>query len=347
MNILEDTGLYKLQRRDTHPIIITSQSYLCFLVVRNEMLRLPFIFEYYRKTGITNFFVVDNDSQDNTLNYLLQQPDVHVWHTAQHFDHKLNWLTSLLQKYALGRWSLIIDADEILYYPDCEEQSIPQLCHHLDKQGKNALQVVMLDMYSDKPVVATNYQPGEDFLGSCSFFERQFFHHREGISNNYYWGGLRQRVFATSNQNKKKLYCLTKFPLIKYNSQMKLYSSHMINNIQVSSTTGCLLHFKYFSSFLDYVQEEITREQHWQGASEYKEYAKIIRNQNNFTLYDPADSLKLESSQQLIDLGIMKRGVATKNIPDFLVVCLEFGYDLIKKMVNLLRNKLLARFFSR
>ncbi len=347
IEILEKIRVSDLQRKDTHIIALEPQSYLCFLVVRNEMLRLPFILKYYREKGITDFFIVDNDSQDNTLAYLLLQPDVYVWHTSQHFSKKLDWLSCLLQIYALGHWSLIIDADEILYYPDCEEQSIPQLCNHLDKQGKNALQVIMLDLYSDKSIKATNYQQGEDFLASCSFFDRQFFHHREGISHDYYWGGLRQRVFGTSNQQEKKLYCLTKFPLLKYNSIMQLYSSHLVKNIKISSTTGCLLHFKYFSSFIDYVQEEIKREQHWQGASEYKKYANIIGEQENFTLYDSVESIKLKSSQQLIDLGIIKRGFSTENMPRFLVVCLELGFDLIKKMTNLVYHKLLKKSFPK
>ena len=339
IDILDKTEVSQLKRKDNHIINLNSQSYLCFMVVRNEILRLPFIFKYYRQQGITDFFVVDNNSQDHTLNYLLQQPDIYVWKISQHFDNKLKWLDSLLKTYAVGHWSLIIDADEILYYPDCEQQSIPQLCHHLDKQGKNALQVLMLDMYSDKPLKATNYMQGENLLASCSFFDRQFFHHREGISRTYYWGGLRQRIFGVSEEG-KKFYFLTKYPLVKYDSQMELYSSHIINNIKTSSTTGCLLHFKYLSSFISYVEEEVKREQHWQEASEYKKYAEIIDKQDNFTLYDSVESVKLENSQQLVDLGIMERGIPTRKIPNFLIPWLELGYDLIKKIKNILQNKL-------
>lgn len=344
IDFLDKTDISQLKRKDNRIINLKSQSYLCFMVVRNEMLRLPFIFKYYRKKGINNFFIVDNNSQDDTLIYLLQQSDTYVWQTSQHFDNKLKWLNSLLQNYAVGHWSLIIDADEILYYPDCEKQNIPQLCHHLERQGKNALQALMLDMYSDKPIKSTNYLPGESFLKSCSFFDRQFFHHSEGISQTYHWGGLRQRVFGFSEEEGKKFYFLTKYPLIKYHSRMKLYSSHIINNIKISSTTGCLLHFKYFFSFINYVEEEVKREQHWQEASEYKKYAEIIDNPDEFTLYDSVESVQLENSQQLIDLGIMKTGVSTQKIPTFLVFCLESGYDLVQKVKNLLQNKLVRVF---
>ncbi len=319
-----------LQRMDTKQITLNSDTILCFLVVKNENIRLPFFLKYYRKQGISNFFIVDNNSTDNTLNYLLQQPDVYVWHTKKSFrENKQKWINSLLHQYGQKYWCLILDADEIFYYPDCEYKTIPELCYQLEQQKKDALQIIMLDMYSDKPIEETQYTPGHNFLEVCPYFDKHFYHYREGIRKNYYWGGLRQRVFSSSdNKTNKKLYCLTKFPLIKYNSNLKLVLGlHYLKNAKVSSTTGCLLHFKYFSFFVNKVREAIQENQYWQNSQEYRKYAHIFQKNNHYTFYIRDKSVKLESSEQLIRMGIMSQGSLRVKSP-YLLPFFELIYDL-------------------
>ncbi|MDY6783079.1 MAG: glycosyltransferase family 2 protein [Cyanobacteriota bacterium] len=285
-----------------------SDDILCLSVVRNEMLRLPFFLDYYRQKGISHFLIVDNNSDDGTLTYLSQQPDTLVWHTRDSFKNKLTWLKELLDGYGKNHWCLVVDADEIFYYPDCETKTMNELCSHLERQGKNALQAIMLDMYSEQPIREVQYQPGSNFLTACPYFDKQFYHYKEGLLNDYFWGGLRQRVFQNEAQESKKLYCLTKFPLLKYSSDMRFYSEHMVRNIKSSSTTGCLLHFKYLASFVNYAKNEAKRNEHWQGAVEYKKYAQLLGEEENLNLYDAQLSVQLKNSRQLVDMGIMKRG---------------------------------------
>ncbi|MBE9126162.1 MULTISPECIES: glycosyltransferase family 2 protein [unclassified Coleofasciculus] len=316
--------MVNLQRIDNKSILLKPDDILCFAVIRNETLRLPFFLKYYREKGICHFFIVDNDSDDETLSYLLEQTDTYVWHTQDSFKNKLAWLEWLLKDYGSNYWCLLVDADEIFYYPDCETKPIKALCRQIEVQKKDALSIVMLDMYSDKPIQEVQYEPGTNFLEVCPYFDREFYHHKEGLIHDYYWGGLRQRVFGSQTDNPKKLYCLTKFPLIKYHSRMQLYSEHRIKNIKCSSTTGCLLHFKYPSSFVNYVKKEIHRNQHWQGAVEYKKYAQLLEKNENLNLYHENLSVKLETSQQLIAMGIMKRGYQS-----FLF---EVGYDVYVRL---------------
>ncbi|MBV8060344.1 MAG: glycosyltransferase family 2 protein, partial [Alphaproteobacteria bacterium] len=44
-------------------------------IVRNELVRLPYLLEYHRKLGIKQFFFIDNLSTDGTLDYIKSQPD--------------------------------------------------------------------------------------------------------------------------------------------------------------------------------------------------------------------------------------------------------------------------------
>jgi len=116
--------------------------------------------------------------------------------------------------------------------------------------------------------------------------------------------------------------------LLKYNDTMIFYSEHVTKNIKLSSTTACLLHFKYFSFFIDYVKSEIQRDQHWQGAVEYQKYAQLIAENKPLNLYDPEISVRLENSQHLVDMGIINRGVLMEKQLGYVSLLLELVYDI-------------------
>lgn len=195
---------YELTRIDTKEIEIQKRDILCCVVVRNELLRLPYFLDYYRQKGIGKFLVVDNNSSDGSLAYLQSQPDVYLWHSTFSYN-KANfgsaWLELLLSKYGVGNWCLIVDADEIFYYPDCDNKNIVQLCQKLDWHNKTAFSAVLLDMYSDKAIKDTHYTSGANFLDVCPYFDRKFHHikvEKGGLYNNQtcYFGGLRRRIFG-------------------------------------------------------------------------------------------------------------------------------------------------------
>ena len=174
------------------------------MCVRNESLRLPYALSYYRRLGITKFFIVENNSTDDSLHGLLEQPDVHVWHAAARSEIRVagpigsNFCSGLTAS-TTGVWSSM--PTNCFCYPGSETRRLQALCADLDRAGNKAFFTILLDMYSDKPIKDTHYQPGEDFLNVCPFFDRQFYHfktddffgHDEHPS---YFGGLRQRVFG-------------------------------------------------------------------------------------------------------------------------------------------------------
>lgn len=311
---------YQLSRIDQNNLTLKTDDILCCTVVRNESLRLPYFLSYYREKGINKFIFVDNGSTDGTQSYLLSQPDVYLWHSDLSFNRAnfgSAWFEVLLKKYGIDHWCLIVDADELLYYPDCETKSIRQLCQQLERKQKKAFNTVLLDMYSDKPVNETIYIQGQDFLEVCPYFDKKFYHNKyeqAGLYGNQtvYFGGVRERVFGKEGD-----YYLSKVPLIKYSLERVLAGGQHFTNCsqaEIALETGCLLHFKYFSSFLDYVEGEITRKEHYGNGMQYAEYAKSLTENQALTLYDRDCSIKLKNSQQLVELGIMQ----TEEIqPDF------------------------------
>ncbi len=303
---------YQLERIDPKPINAKPDDLLCYVVVRDEAVRLPYLLSYYREKGVAKFFIVDNDSTDQTRSYLLAQPDVYVWYSARSFN-QVNfgsaWFEVLLRNYGVGHWCLTVDADELLYYPDCEHRTIVELCHQLDQQGKRAFNAVLLDMYSNHSIKDTYYRPGQNFLEVCPYFDRKYYHTKNEQGGPYknhtaYFGGVRQRVFGEIGR-----YYLSKIPLLKYTSDVILVGGQHCTNHPIAEIVldgGCLLHFKFFSDFHSYVDREVSRKEHFHGAWQYQQYAHTISQDESLSLYDPAHSVKLQCSQQLIDLGIMQ-----------------------------------------
>ncbi|MFX8828798.1 glycosyltransferase family 2 protein, partial [Acinetobacter baumannii] len=78
-----------------------------FGVVRNENLRLPAFLDHYRKLGVSRFFFVSNASTDGTNEFLLAQPDCHVFHTAGSYAKVkagLGWLNPLITEFGTDHW---------------------------------------------------------------------------------------------------------------------------------------------------------------------------------------------------------------------------------------------------
>ena len=304
---------YKLSRLDGKLLDVRTNDLLCCVAIRNEAQRLPWFVEYYRNKGVAKFFVVDNGSDDETVFWLLRQRDIYVWRSEYSFN-RANfgsvWFELLLRRYGIGRWCLIVDADEIFVYPDCENKSLVRLCRDLDWENKKVMTALLLDMYSDKPVSATLYETGRDFLEFCPYFDRQFYHRKYDFAgpfrnSTFYFGGVRQRVFGEDGD-----FLLSKVALVKYHENFILGGGqHWTNRPvdEISGETGCLLHFKFLSKFQEYVTQEVRRKEHYHDAKQYRHYLKRLSSDDTLKLYDARFSVKYETSEQLIRLKIMRR----------------------------------------
>lgn len=303
---------YQLTRRDHKAVAIAPHEILCCCVVRNEAVRLPYFLSFYRQKGIGKFLFVDNASTDGTSAYLLEQPDVYVWQSPYSYNRAnfgAAWLELVLRQHGVDHWCVVVDADELLYYPECESKSLVQLCRELDDKNKFAFNAVHVEMYSDKPIRETHYASGQRFEDVCPYFDRQFY---QAKVDNYgpfrnqtaYLGGVRQRVFDTPD-----VFYLSKVPLLKYNTGVVLTGGQHWTNYteaEMAEGRGGLLHFKFFSTFHEHVRQEVKREEHWFNARVYKAYANGIAQNDALELYDEQHSVRLQGSQQLVQLGIMQ-----------------------------------------
>jgi hypothetical protein len=309
---------YGLERVDDREISIAGHEILCGVTVRDEVDLLPYFLQYHESLGVDRFLVVDNLSRDGTRELLLENPKVHLWQTGMRYwpaNAGTAWIEVLFRAFARGHWCLVVDPDELFYYPDVETRGLRQLCDELDQAGKVAMHAVLLDMYSDSPIREAVYHAGQDPAAVTPFFDREFSHLQatSGPWRNFdgFVGGLRRRAFGEDS-----LPFLSKFPLFRYTTDRVIAGGVHSTNAspeEIASERGAVLHFKFMARFVERLEDELRdrRSDADDSSESYSTYEQALSSDPNLCLYDPAVSVRLRDSRQLVELGVMSRGEGT------------------------------------
>lgn len=290
---------------------------LLFTALRNEAVRLPFFFEYYRKLGVSHFFIVDNGSEDDFSALVEGRTDVSVWYTKKSYrraNYGMHWLNFLLRRYGCGHWCVTCDPDEFLVYPHSDSRNLNELGEFLESEGRCSLFSVMLDMYSDRPIHDSVYRAGDDPFVAAPFFDATGYVQEIGwLGETWVTGGVRRRVFFHDMPNMAP--ALNKTPFVKWRWSYSYYlSMHQLlptwlnqaHRQESNSVTGALMHFKYFSLLTAKVAEEMHRKQHWDDSFEYRTYEKHLGPEKGALIYEK--SVRYSSWQQLMELGLLNMG---------------------------------------
>lgn len=300
---------------------IPKQGVLVFSTMRNEMVRLEYWLAHYRALGVSHFLIVDNASDDGTVEYLSRQSDVSVWSTPSSYKASrfgVDWLTCLQIKHGAGRWCLTVDADELLVYPDCESRDLNDLTGYLDTKGVEAFGALMLDMYPKGRVGQAKYAAGDDPINTIRWFDADNYRAKlhPVFGNLWIQGGVRDRVFFGSKPERSPT--LNKTPLVKWQrGYAYVTSTHQIlprrlNDVfdlgEVARVSGVLLHTKFLPNITEKSAEEMTRAQHFENSDLYEPYyAALIDDPDLWS----ESSVKYEGTAQLEKMGLMTRGLWT------------------------------------
>jgi hypothetical protein len=297
-----------MKRLDDRPVPDIPGEIRAFLTVRDEALRLPDNLRHHRERRVGRFFIVDNGSTDGTVEFLLQQPDVHLFSTQASFAASgfgMAWLNPLLDQYGDGHWTLTVDADELLVYPGFETVALPRVCRHLDALGAQAVFCLLLDMYADAPLGGIGYASGQSLLQTCPWFDRAPYRAVPAglFPNVQMYGGMRERVFGFSGAPHPPT--ISKVPLVRWTTGMRfLLCTHALSPVRLAQMTGALLHFKFLDDFHARVDKEVLRGEHIGGAAEYRVYAEILRRGGALNLRNQ-QSVSFRDSRQLVEFGLM------------------------------------------
>lgn len=282
-----------------------------FAIMRNESLRLSHFLEYYKVLGVDRFFLIDNHSTDNSVQLALEKDNVHVFETKENYQNHWYWMEHLLDTYGKGHWCVVVDIDELFSYPYSEHLSLRELRTFLESRNETAIRTFLLDMYSDQSVASASCRRGGNPLEVLNYFDIDYrkipFSFPDRPKGKPYTfeiitGGMRDRVFGKSNPPS----ILSKVPFFK-NTQGTYLSQgmHAINGAALSKVQGVVFHTKFLSDFITEVEEDCQREQHYGNAFYYKIFHQKLKETPDIQFYHEG-SVKLESSQQLVELGLMK-----------------------------------------
>lgn len=311
------------KRRDLRSIAdrtpsINRDDLLLFSTQRNELVRLPYFLNYYREKGVNHFLIVDNDSNDGSLEYLSEQPDVSVWHTRKSYKKSrfgVDWLNWLQFRYGHGHWCLTVDPDEFFIYPFCDTRPIRALTDWLDASSIKSFSAMLLDMYPKGRIDEHPYRAGQNPIEIASWFDAGNYTMDKNRLYGNLWiqGGPRSRAFFPDEPEKAP--ALNKIPLVKWDRRYAYVSStHMLlprglNQVYDEwggeKASGILLHSKFLDTFSEKAAEELLRKEHYAASVEYLAYAAALKD--NPELWCKW-SEKYINWRQLEILGLMSKG---------------------------------------
>jgi hypothetical protein len=244
------------------------------------MVMLPHFLDHYRKLGVGCFIFADNCSDDGTREYLWEQEDVVLYSVDTEYKRShygVAWQQAILGNLCLGKWVVLADADEFLVYEDCENKDLASFVAEVEAENADGVFLHMIDMYPFGDLDDACFEKGAPFE-VAPYFDRQAqielkFGGGQFSNSRNFVNGLRHRL-APSRINS---YVSQKYALFKYKPWMRLTEGiHYAANMKVASKTAYFAHFKYHSGFKSKVLAEIKRNQHFNGAEEYRRYAGIL-----------------------------------------------------------------------
>ncbi|WP_052265298.1 glycosyltransferase family 2 protein [Ruegeria sp. ANG-R] len=291
---------------------------LAFTTLRNEITRLPWFFHHYRRLGVDHFLMVDNGSDDGSVAYLQDQPDVSLWRTTESYRASrfgLDWLTWLQWKYGHGHWTLMVDTDELLIYAHHDRRSLHDLTAWLDVHGQAAFGALMLDLYPKGPLGAQSYDPQSDPTEVLRWFDPSPYRalRQTPMGNLWVQGGVRERMFFSDRPERSPT--LNKIPLVRWarhyayvnscHSALPRSLNFAYDGPGGQAPSGVLLHTKFLPEVVEKSQIEKQRRQHFHDPDQFGAYYDGIIGGPD--LWTPR-SAELRDWRQLQDLGLMNAG---------------------------------------
>lgn len=263
--------------------------------LRNEAFMLPHFLAHYRKLGVEGFLIADNGSDDGTLDMLADQPDVALFSVDTEYSHShygVAWQQALLGNFRTNRWSVVADADELLFWRTDLGGHLPDLVESDAFKGADAARLFMLDMYPQDLLADADFTGGGPFA-EAGFCDSAPFLEVSGGMGPYtnapvVTSALRHRLLPGS---RAELFVAQKTALLKYRPWMRLSAGlHAVAEAKLATRPLFFAHFKYNAAFRAKALAEVSRRQHFNNAEEYRKYLALV-SEGRDSLFDPAVSV--------------------------------------------------------
>ena len=286
-------------------------------LVRNGRPYVRSFVEHYSSLGAKHLVFLDNGSTDGTVETLKEYNNVTVLRSALPFkQHQGGMRRYLVHRFGRGRWSLLVDMDELFDYPYSDVVGLDSLLSYLNGNSYTAVVGQMLDMFPEEPLSGRMGSLDEPLKERHRFYDISNLkrwsiteHRRSPPSNTYasddiaaLAGGIRWTVFGRST-------FLTKHPLVFLDNEIQpLKGPHWVSNARVADFTCVLYHYKFLDEYLHKqasraLQERGNKSRN-KGADRYKTYLEVLERSPN--LYIKTNTSKeLKSVNDLVGTRFM------------------------------------------
>jgi glycosyltransferase involved in cell wall biosynthesis len=314
----------------------SNDSIILICVVRDELLLLEYFIQHYVQLGVTHFVFVDNGSDDDTVEYLLNRTDIdcQIYHTTDSYaenEYGITWVNEILDTQCKDKWCVVVDIDELIMPRN--DETLTTIKHKMEDSNQNVLPTCLIDFYP-KHLDTTPYKSGNPFYLHSNHYDKfveddLLIYPGEG-GELVVKGGSRHRVFGANREP----VCLTKKSFFKYdffkthklavgmhwllprnfdhtaNLPWSVYTDwpNMNKYLKLHPTICALGHFKFIKpDIYKFFRKRVERNQDWGNSDEYRNYIKT--NPSSFFKNDI--SVAFESVDKIyedvFDEGINKR----------------------------------------
>lgn len=260
--------------------------------------------------GIRQFVVLDDRSDDGTLEYLRAQPDCAVLASPLRYGDKIGgkraahlWKTCIPQRFFPDKWAICADADEFLFLPPQFSDAV-QFVNYLDGIGTTAIAAVMVDFYPKSIAQMESLkapQNRSELFETYAWFDAGPY---------YRWpasrarpiilhGGVRERLLRKFVISKRDVHktslqivlrrlksifikdrnvgSIHKVPLVKWTTGRKYLHSHTLNEAPSRDFILPIAHFKFTSFLHQKIEQAIASKAYSKGSRTYFAYAKLLK----------------------------------------------------------------------
>ncbi|MDZ7842891.1 MAG: glycosyltransferase family 2 protein [Gammaproteobacteria bacterium] len=295
-----------------HPVV-------CCLV-RDGEYWLPAFLDHYRRLGAREFFFLDNDSEDGTLDLLRDQSDVGVFSVKRslfkHFNTHLRRL--LVTMVRPEGWVLGVDIDEFFDYPFADQVGLGQLCGYLDERRYDAMSSHQLDMFPAGPINERSSYVSNDPRKDSPYYSLKGLRFNnyecahvilDGVlarklvlpySNwKFFYDGLRFRVFGVD-------IWLTKHALFRTGGELIPYlHAHIHLHMRVADISSVLYHYKFTPLLGRQIETALREKQYCDDSSDYIHYGNRLDSGDQVIVND-GSAKKLNSVDDLLDPSFLE-----------------------------------------
>lgn len=277
-------------------------------LMRNGGSYISSFLEHYAELGVRQIVLLDNGSDDHTLDLVRGYDYVTVLQSQLPYQsYQMLFREYLFREYGVGGWRLVVDIDELFDYPHSTELPLPQLLSYLNAHDYTAVVAYMLDMFSPGPLGSRAATDNQCLKAMYPYYDisnirtRSYVEHYGGVNTpsnpaiKLYWGGIRGTLFNSNDW-------LTKHPLQfpERGARLSGNFAHDVRDARIADFTSVLYHYKLTDSFRTQVRRAVGEQNYWRGSLQYKAYQAALEAEPDLRVSE-ATARRLEHVDDLLD----------------------------------------------